>query len=254
VDQIEAAAANLADWHECSLRALGRTTRRTDTLWSCDSGPAVIYLQAITLGPNLDFEARRADLGEFVKRRAGEPVGIADVWDSLNLGSSGYRPSAYGPNEDWFWRPAGPTGDPPEGIGLEVSRATDEDELAVFEETSLTGMGSEDRIEEYGRLGIHGSGVLDDPRMHALVGRVDGRPVTAAMAYVSDNLVGIYGVGTLPAYRRRGYGDAITRAAVAVAPHLPAMLSPSDMARSMYAKVGFQQIGSWTKWVPGIGK
>ena len=56
--------------------------------------------------------------------------------------------------------------------------------------------------------------------------RVDGRPVTAAMAYVSDHVVGIYGVGTLPEYRRRGFGEAITRAAVSAAPHLPAMLSP----------------------------
>ena len=84
------------------------------------------------------------------------------------------------------------------------------------------------------------------------MGRVDGDVVSVSMAYVSDEIVGVYGVATLPEYRRRGYAQALTRAAVQSGFGLPALLQPSPMAESMYERMGFYEIGRLQMWrLPG---
>jgi predicted GNAT family acetyltransferase len=85
--------------------------------------------------------------------------------------------------------------------------------------------------------------------MRIFVGRVNGEPVTGAMAYVSDDVVGIYDVATPPEHRRRGYGEAITKAAIAAGQDVPAWLDPSDMALPMYRRIGFEPIGRYTAWL-----
>jgi GNAT superfamily N-acetyltransferase len=46
------------------------------------------------------------------------------------------------------------------------------------------------------------------------VGYVDGEPVSTAATVVSDGVVGVYNVATLPGHQRRGYGEAIMRHAL----------------------------------------
>jgi GNAT superfamily N-acetyltransferase len=46
------------------------------------------------------------------------------------------------------------------------------------------------------------------------VGYVDGEPVSTAATVVSDSVVGVYNVATLPGHQRRGYGEAIMRHAL----------------------------------------
>jgi GNAT superfamily N-acetyltransferase len=74
--------------------------------------------------------------------------------------------------------------------------------------------------------------VLDDPRFRVWLGRVDGRPVGAAMAYAGDEVVGVYGVAVAPSARRRGYGAALTWRATRVAPGLPVSAPPPSSARA----------------------
>jgi GNAT superfamily N-acetyltransferase len=258
MDRVQAAAANIADWHDTSLRALGRTTRRTDALWSCEEGPGIIFHMAIPLGARDSIDQQRAEIEAFAERRAGQNIVVPDFWDGLNLGERGFIPSPYGAVSDLFWRPPAAQADPlelPKGFpeGLEVEEVSDRDGLREFERVSMRGFGSEDRLETVGTFGVHAPGVLEDPRMHVYIGHVDGIPVTAAMAYVSDQVVGIYGVSTPQEHRRRGYGEAITRAAINAAPELPAWLDPSEMATPMYRRLGFEQIAQYTAWLrPGV--
>ena len=51
---------------------------------------------------------------------------------------------------------------------------------------------------------------LDDPDMRYFIGRVNGQAVSTSIGVISDGVVGIFGVATKPAYRRRGYGTAMT--------------------------------------------
>lgn len=86
-----------------------------------------------------------------------------------------------------------------------------------------------------------------------LTGYVDDRPVCVATGIRTDDTVGVFGVGTLPSARGRGYGSAITRAVgqrgFADGARL-AWLNPSPMARSAYARLGFAELPGWSVLLP----
>jgi ribosomal protein S18 acetylase RimI-like enzyme len=46
------------------------------------------------------------------------------------------------------------------------------------------------------------------------VGYVDGEPVSTAATVISDGVIGVYNVATLPGYQRRGFGEAVMRHAL----------------------------------------
>ena len=250
MDRVSAIASNFADWHETSLRALGRATRRTDAMWSCEDGPAIIYLMGISQGSRDDRERQLSETLALAERRDGDPIVVADMWDSLGLDEHGFTPSPYGAINDIFWRPAGSVSGPsntPDGFIVE--EVNDADGLRDYERISIRGFGSEERLSPLGTFGVHAVGILNDTRMRPFVGRLDGEPVSGAMSYVSDDVNGVYGVATPPEYRRQGFAEAVTRAAVDAAPGLPAWLDPSPMAESMYRRLGFESIGQYTAWM-----
>ena len=206
---------------------------------------------AITIGSADDRDQQLAEVDAFANRRGGERIVVADSWDSLGLESHGFQPSPYGSVVDWFWRASDSSLGGPAGLpdGMTIEEVRGPEGLAEYERISARGFENEERLESLGTFGIHAQGILDDPRMRTYVGRVDGEPVAGAMAYVTDHVVGVYGVATPPEHRRRGYGEAITRAAVGAAPDLPAWLQPSDMAAPMYRRMGFNKIGRYTAWL-----
>ena len=83
------------------------------------------------------------------------------------------------------------------------------------------------------------------------LGRVDGTPVGAAMSYRTDEAVGIFGVTTVASARGRGYGTALTRAAILPETNLPAVLAPSPEAERLYERLGFRRVGELRIWVTG---
>ncbi len=87
------------------------------------------------------------------------------------------------------------------------------------------------------------------PGYELLTGYVDGWPVCAATGTRTEHTIGVFGVGTLPGHRRRGYGAAITRAVVehgfADGAEL-AWLNPSEMAHRCYAALGFADLPGWS--------
>ena len=88
---------------------------------------------------------------------------------------------------------------------------------------------------------------LDDG-FRVWVGRIDGRAVTTATAYISDGYVGLYAVATTPDARGRGYGEAVTWAATLCRPELPATLQASPMGRPIYERMGYRTIAEFTVW------
>jgi ribosomal protein S18 acetylase RimI-like enzyme len=68
------------------------------------------------------------------------------------------------------------------------------------------------------------------------------------MGYLLDDAVGVFGVATVGSARRRGYGSALTRAAMLPETGLPAVLAPSDEGAGMYRALGFEQVGALTIW------
>src|SRR4051812_15480379 len=86
-----------------------------------------------------------------------------------------------------------------------------------------------------------------------LAARVDGASVAVAMAFDHEGDCGIYNVGTLEPYRRRGLATALT------ALHLrdaaargcrTASVQATAMAEHAYANVGFRDLGLHLEYVP----
>ena len=84
--------------------------------------------------------------------------------------------------------------------------------------------------------------------MALFIGRVKGKAVGASMGYRTDDAVGVFGVTTVASARRRGYGAALTRAAMLTETGLPAILAPSEQGEGVYRRLGFEPVGALTIW------
>ncbi len=95
-----------------------------------------------------------------------------------------------------------------------------------------------DTYEQLLRASLHA-----DSTLTAFVAYADRLPVACALLHGGGGAAGIYQVGTIPAVRRRGYGTAVTAAAVLYAEkrgYDVSVLIATQMGRSVYEKMGFQ--------------
>jgi ribosomal protein S18 acetylase RimI-like enzyme len=101
-------------------------------------------------------------------------------------------------------------------------------------------------IEAYGgdRIGVAVARTAAALGFTLLLGELDGEPIATAMAVVTGEVVGVYNVGVREAYRRRGFGSAMTWAAVAAGVDQGARLAwigATPMAFSVYGRMGFEE-------------
>lgn len=81
-----------------------------------------------------------------------------------------------------------------------------------------------------------------DPAVALLVGYMDGQPAAAAVLFAVGPIAGITGVATVPAYRRRGLGTALTWEALregAARGCTCATLAALGASYDLYRKMGF---------------
>ena len=87
-----------------------------------------------------------------------------------------------------------------------------------------------------------------------LLAEVDGAPACTGVSVVAGDWVGVFIVGTVPAFRRRGLGAALTaklvRDAVARNGVSQALLQSSAMGKGVYESLGFVTVEDWTRWAP----
>jgi ribosomal protein S18 acetylase RimI-like enzyme len=80
------------------------------------------------------------------------------------------------------------------------------------------------------------------------IGRLDGLAVSTSTLVISGSDAGVYGVATEPRCRRRGFGQALTWAALAEGAARGchgSVLQTSEVGRSIYERMGFRVVGDY---------
>lgn len=243
--QVVAAARNLGQWHQASLEPLGIECYQSNGLWYKQKRGPLIYLSGVTTAPAREAPRQMDEIEKLVEASGGASIPLIDSWSELDLTGLNFQRFI---TEPWYIREPGPAPKQATPTGLLIEEVSTPEGLIEFESATWDGFESNDAIRAAGPGGQHHPRTLDDPNMHYYIGRVEGKVVTSSIAYISDGIVGVFGVSTLPDYRRRGFGQAITWAAVVAAPELPAHLEPSEEGATMYRSMGFREIGQNTHW------
>ena len=81
----------------------------------------------------------------------------------------------------------------------------------------------------------------------------DDVAVAGAWSFLHDGDCGIYAVGTVPEWRRRGLARALVEHVLADARHRgarTATLQSTRMGQGLYASLGFEPAGRYEEWIP----
>jgi GNAT superfamily N-acetyltransferase len=128
---------------------------------------------------------------------------------------------------------------------LEVRPVRTSDDLAEFEATLTKGYplptGS----------AVLGENVLDHG-FRGWIGRIDGEPVATAGSHTACGLTEVEWVSTLADFRGKGYGAAVTWAATAAEPDVPAVLVATDDARPVYERLGYVPLLRLAMWLRDV--
>ena len=89
------------------------------------------------------------------------------------------------------------------------------------------------------------------------IGRADGRVVATSRIAIGAGVAGLYAISTLSAYRGRGFGRAMTIAALRAARSIGyriAVLQASDLGYGVYRRLGFRELFQYDVYIhPGPG-
>ena len=168
---------------------------------------------------------------------------LLSMWPVPDLSPHGLSLEGHAPL--MFRAPGGASSGVPAGLHIETVR-TDTD-LEDFRQVLVDGYPLPDGTGAFGA----GASVAIDAMHDVLtlfVGYVDGEPVSVAGAAANHGVVEVDWVATSPAHRGRCYAQALTAAAIAVAPDLPAVLIASDAGRRVYERMGFVSLVRATVW------
>lgn len=246
ISSTKAMALNVAAWVDSSVACLGVQTFRTERLWWRKPGGSPIYLSAIVTDAEAADEVLHADLRLVESAWRTEEISLWDCWAAYDLSDVGFKRQWV---EPWYLRHPSPIPGnftPPAGLSIEV--VTNAKQLAEFEEASWEGFETIGAARAVGRFGQHAVSTLNDPGMRYLIARLDGRVVASTIAFASGNMLGLYGISTVPQFRRRGYATALVRAVVCLRPDLPVSVQPDPESVRIYSDTGFVPAGQVAAW------
>ncbi|GAA1862730.1 hypothetical protein GCM10009836_48810 [Pseudonocardia ailaonensis] len=230
-DSLTAAAARaMADRAAAWAVAAGGTVRHVAGLVVADAlSPCVFLNTAVSVGPAGHEAARAADVGPDRACLLLTPHPTPDLRpDGLELMG----------HPHFMVRAAG-AGAPPPPPGVTVEEVRDPAGLEEWADVLAAGFPSPASPAP--------SGLLGGPARF-WTARLDGHAVATALSWTGRGVVDVECVATLPEYRRRGIGAAVTWAATLADPALPAVLISSDDGHPVYRGMGYLPVSRWTLW------
>ncbi|WP_433344326.1 GNAT family N-acetyltransferase [Streptomyces sp. CA-253872] len=134
--------------------------------------------------------------------------------------------------------------------GLVVRRVRTPEDLAGF--AAVLAANWEPPAATVRRFYAESVETLSRPGCPALlfVGEVAGEVVASAEVFLSEGVAGLYNVSTREGFRRRGYGTAVTLAALGAARAAgfgTAVLQASEEGERLYRRLGFRSFGVYTE-------
>ncbi len=200
---------------------------------------------AVVYGRPSDLEGLVGRTRSFLRNRAPWSLYLERaVWESEKgrLSSWGFKLSRSEPLMMWN-SPTLPETPLPEGLGLVEAKSPEE--LASFYAVMARGSGiSPGFLYRFFRPESLAAALREgSSRFHA--GLLEGRPVATSISTVDGEDALITSVATLPGFRRRGLGTALTWAAVRSARERGAdrvFLLASKMGEPVYRKMGFEAV------------
>ena len=242
----KAMALNVAAWIDSSVACLGVQTFRTASLWWRKPGGSPIYLSAIITDPQATVDTLHTDLRLVETEWGTEQISLWDCWAMRDLSGTGFKRQWL---EPWYLRhPSALPSSFTLPRGLSIEAVTNAKQLAEFEEASWEGFEMTEAARTVGRFGQHAPGTLEDEGMHYLIARLNGRVVASTIAYATTEMLGIYGISTVPEFRRRGYATALVRAVISLRSDLAVSVQPDPESVRIYTDTGFVSAGHVAAW------
>ncbi len=227
----------------------GRGAGDSDGTFWIDAGSATIFGNPVLWTRPLDRAAAEVACErqrEAFSRRTGAGYLLYSAFPTPDLSQMGLQQVGHPPC--MVRMPRASEEPRPAPGSLRVVGVETPPQLADFEQTFVEAYSVPDLMPW--RPGVFlGRGLLDDPAWHLFVGYDGDRPVATAAAYVTDQAVDVTMVATRSESRGRGFGRALTQAAVDAGPGRPAMLLSSDDGQSVYRSMGFHAMTRFSLWI-----
>jgi GNAT superfamily N-acetyltransferase len=163
--------------------------------------------------------------------------------EALRLKSSGTMPGM-------AWEPL-PSSVPPNPADLDIRHVEDADDARTFARTMMQGFEGPPGLLDPWAEAVAVTGLPAPVKRGWYIGYVGNRPACTAVRFTTGSIAGIYGVSTLPEFRRRGFGAAITyRAAVDGRQEgcEESYLQSSPTGRTVYEGMGYHFVEEYQMW------
>lgn len=136
---------------------------------------------------------------------------------------------------------------PPTPPGLAIRVVRDPETLRVYNDTVARGYGMPRAMLAL----FDDPATLTIPDLTFYLGFLGGVPVATALRASSHRIAGVYNVATLPAYRRRGLGAALSWRAAAdgrAEGCVASFLQSSEMGLPVYERMGYRRVVDYRTW------